>query len=207
MLSTWWIPDSFRTAEFARDVDGFLLYQGRVSAPPGIYSVFFGLQDPATGALFSLSDRVQVPAFAGAGFSLSSITLAARLEPAEHPEENGPFVVGRMTVVPKMDPVFMREKDLAYYFQVYHPQIDPATGQARLELSYQFLHAAALKKTGDPVYNPLGKPLVFENETGQVHGYAFPLSGWPAGEYKVHVLVRDRIAEKTVDAEARFSVK
>jgi len=198
---------SFRTAETARDVDGYLLYQGRVSTPPGVYSVFYGIQDPVTGELFSLGDRVQVPDFAGAGFSLSAITLAARLEPAERPEENPPFLVGRMTVIPKMDPVFKTGSEFAYYFQVYHPQLDPETAQAGLDLTYQFFRAAALKKTGDPEFSPVAKPLLLENQTGQVHGRAIPLTGFPPGEYKIRVQVRDRIADKTIEAEARFSVK
>jgi GWxTD domain-containing protein len=197
---------SFRTSEVARGMDGFLLYQGRVSAPPGAYSVFYGIQDPTTAELFSLGDRVQVPDFTGAGFSLSSITLAARLEPAERPEENPPFLVGRLTVIPKMDPVFKSGSEFAYYFQVYHPQLDPATGQASLDLTYQFFRAAALKKTGDLDFTPVAKPLLFENQSGQVHGRAIPLKGWPPGEFKIRVQVRDRIADRTIEAEARFSV-
>jgi GWxTD domain-containing protein len=200
-------PGSFRTSEIAGDMDGYLLYQGRVSAPPGAYSVFYGIQDPVTGELFSLGDRVQVPDFAGAGFSLSTITLAARLEPAERPEENPPFLVGRMTVIPKMDPVFKSGSDFAYYFQVYHPKLDPETAQAGLDITYQFFRAAAIKKTGEPDFTPVAKPLVFENQTGQVHGRALPLTGWPPGEYKLLVQVRDRVADRTIEAEARFSVK
>jgi hypothetical protein len=199
-------PDSFKTSEMADDVDGFRLYQGRVSAPPGSYTVFYGIQDPATGELFSLGDRVQVPGFAGTEFAISGVTLAARLEPAHHPEAGAPFLVGRMMMVPKMDPAFKAGADLAFYFQVYHPGTDSATGQASLDLSYQFFQAAALRKTGEPEFTPFGKPVVSENQVGQVHGYAFALTGWAPGEYKVRVTVRDRVADKTVQAETRFSV-
>ena len=138
---------------------------------------------------------------------LSSITLAARLEPAERPDENPPFLVGRMTVIPKMAPVFQSGSEFAYYFQVYHPQLDPATGQASLDLTYQFFKAAALKKTGDPDFIPMAKPLLFENQSGQVHGRSIPLTGWPPGEFKIRVQVRDRIANKTIETESRFSVQ
>ncbi len=200
-------PGSFRTSEIAADVDGFRLFQGRISVPPGSYSVFCGIQDPASQELFSLSDRVIVPDFSGDAFTLSSITLAARLEPAEHPSGNDPFLVGRMTVVPKMDPVFKSGSDLAYYFQVYHARFDPGTGQASLDLTYQFFQATALKKTGDPEFSPIGKPVFQEKQPGQVHGYAIPLTGWPAGEFKVRVQVRDRVADRTAESEARFSVR
>jgi GWxTD domain-containing protein len=200
-------PASFRTSELGKDVDGFELFQARISVPPGFYAVFFGIHDPATGSLFSLGDRVRVPDFAADEFSLSSVTLAARLEPASHPGADDPFVVGRMIVVPKMDPVFKSGGVLAYYFQVYHPGSDPASGQARLDLAYQFFRAAALRKTGDPEFSPLGQPVLFENQSGQVHGYSFPLSGWPAGDFKVRVRARDRIADKTAEAETFFSVR
>ncbi|HEU5182105.1 MAG TPA: GWxTD domain-containing protein, partial [Candidatus Polarisedimenticolia bacterium] len=43
-------PDSFRTSDAAAgNVDGFRLYQGRVSVPPGTYSLFIGVRNPVTG--------------------------------------------------------------------------------------------------------------------------------------------------------------
>jgi len=200
-------PESFRTSERVADVDGFRLYQGRISVHPGIYTVFFGIQNEATRELFSLSERLQVPDFRQAAFSLSGITLAARLEPAEHPENDPPFLVGRLLVVPKMDPTYRTGTDMAYYFQVYHPGIDPGSGDARLDLTYQFLRAASLRKTGEVTYEPAGKPLQFENQSGLVHGYAFPLTGWPAGEFMLQVKVKDRVTGLTAEAEARFSVR
>jgi GWxTD domain-containing protein len=198
--------ESFRTAEIADNVDGFHLYQGRISAPPGVYTVFYAIQNPDTGELFSLGDRLQVPTFAGTEFALSGITLAARLESGGNRGAGAPFLVGRMTVVPKMEPVFKVGDDLAFYFQVYHPRPDPSTGAASLDLTYQFFQAEALKKTGEPEFTPLGKPVVSENQTGQVHGYTFALAGWPAGEYKLRVTVRDRVTDRAVESESRFSV-
>lgn len=198
--------DSFRTSEAAGDVDGFRLYQGRVSLPPGLYSAFFGVQNTATGELFSFGERVTVPDFRKDAFAISSVTLAARLEPAEG-EADAPFLVGRLLVIPKMDALYRSGSDLAYYFQVYHPGKDPGSGEARLDLTYQFLQADAVQKTGEPDFKPLGKPLTFENQAGLVHGYAFPLKGWPAGEFKLVITVKDRVTQRLLQSEARFSVR
>ena len=199
--------DSFRTSPEGTDVDGFRLYQGRISLPPGPYSAFYGIQNGATRELFSLSERLTVPDFREGTFALSGITLAARLEPVPNPESDPPFLVGRLLVIPKMEAVYKTGTDLAYYFQVYHPAKDPKTGEISLDLTYQFLQASSVQKTGQPVFQPLGKPLFFENQTGLVHGYAFPLTGWPVGEFKLQITVKDRVTGRSSQAEARFSVR
>jgi len=199
--------DSFRTLEIARDVGGFRLYQGRISVPPGAYSVFYGIRDESKAELFSLSERVQVPDFTLEAFSLSGITLASLVEPAEHPETEQPFLIGRLRVIPKMDPTYRIGSDLACYFQVYSPRFGPQTGEADLDLTYQFYEAAELRKTGEATYAPFGKPLRVERQSGLAHGYSFPLTGWSPGEFKLRVIVRDRITDATAEAEATFSVR
>ena len=199
--------DSFRTSAEGSDVDGFTLYQGRVSLPPGVYRAYFGVQNSVSGQLFSFGERVTVPDFRKDAFAISGITLASRLEPSQRPESEVPFLVGRLLVVPKMEPVYATGSDLAYYFQVYHPAKDSGTGEASLDLTYQFLQADAVQKTGEPDFKPLGKPLSFEHQAGLVHGYAFPLKGWPAGEFKLVITVKDRITQRVLQAEARFSVR
>jgi GWxTD domain-containing protein len=199
--------ESFRTSTEGSDVDGFRLYQGRISLTPGLYSCFFGIQNGATRELFSFSERLTVPDFREGSFALSGITLAARLEPAQNPESDPPFLVGRLLVIPKMETVYRTGTELAYYFQVYHPGKNPQSGDASLDLTYQFFLADALQKTGQPTYKPLGKPLFFENQTGLVHGYTFPLTGWPAGEFKLQITVKDRVTGQSSEAEARFSVR
>ena len=199
--------DSFRSSPAGSDVDGFRLYQGRISLPSGLYSVFFGIQNAATRELFSLGERLTVPDFREGTFALSGITLAARLEPAPNPESDPPFLVGRLLIIPKMEAVYQTGSDLAYYFQVYHPGKDPESGEASLDITYQFLQASSLQKTGEPAFKPLGKAQHFENQTGLVHGYAFPLTGWPASEFKLQITVKDRVTGLSAQAEARFSVR
>jgi hypothetical protein len=106
-----------------------------------------------------------------------------------------------------MEAVYQTGSDLAYYFQVYHPGKDPESGEASLDITYQFLQASSLQKTGEPAFKPLGKAQHFENQTGLVHGYAFPLTGWPASEFKLQITVKDRVTGLSAQAEARFSVR
>ena len=199
-------PDSFRTSDAAGDVDGFRLYQGRVSVPPGTYSLFIGVRNPATGELFTLGERVHVPSFRDQAFKLSGITLAARL--AEGPSSGDPpFLVGRLLVIPKMEPIYKTGSELAYYFQVYHAGKDPHSGEARLDLTYRFLVAEKVQKSGALTFSPLGKPLAFTDQSGLVHGYSFPLTGWPAGDFKLQVSAKDRVTGRQADSEIRFSVR
>jgi hypothetical protein len=187
-------------------VDGFRLYQGRISVPPGTYSLFIGVRNPATGELFSLGERVPVPSFRDQAFKLSGITLAARL--GEGPSGGDPpFLVGRLLVIPKMEPVYKSGSEMAYYFQVYHAEKDPQSGEARLDLTYRFLVAEKVQKTGELTFSPLGKPLAFSDQSGLVHGYSFPLTGWPAGDFKLQVSAKDRVTGRQADSEVRFSVR
>ena len=199
-------PDSFRTADFVRDVDGFRLFQGRISVPARAYTVLYGLRNEGTQELISFRDRISVPEFSGGRFALSGITLASKLEEAGA-EANPPFQIGRLRVVPKMDPVFTNGDELAYYVQVYRPAPDPATGEALLDLSYRFYRADAIGKTGEPSFQPLGEPVVREGQAGAVHGYAFPLKGWPPGQYKLKVTARNRPDGAAAEAEVRFTVR
>ncbi len=199
--------NSFRTTEAVADVEGFRLYQGRISVPPGSYTVFYAIQDEGRGELFSLSDRLQVPDFARQEFSVSGIALAARLEPASAPEVDQPFLIGRLLVIPKMDPTYRNEEEFAYYFQVYDPQTDPGSGQAALDITYQFYRAAEMRKTGEATFKPFGEPLPLENQSGLVHGRAFVLKGWPAGEYRLKVIVKDRTSTAKAESEIGFSVR
>ena len=200
-------PDSFRTSEAGNDVDGFRLYQGRISVPSGSYSLFIGARNPTSGELFSLGERLQVPDFRDQVFKLSGITLAARLGKGSPAGADPPFVVGRLLVVPKMEPVYKTGSEMAYYFQVYHAGKDAQSGEARLDLSYRFLIAEKVQKTGDLTFKLLGKPLAFEDQPGLVHGYSFPLKGWPAGDFKLVVSVKDRVTGRQAESEVRFSVR
>ncbi|HEU5180785.1 MAG TPA: hypothetical protein VFW45_08330, partial [Candidatus Polarisedimenticolia bacterium] len=159
-----------------------------------------------TGELFSLGERVPVPSFRDETFKLSGITLAAQLR--EGPSTGDPpFLVGRLLVIPKMEPVYKAGSELAYYFQVYHAATDPQSGEARLDLSYRFLVAEKVQKSGELTFTPLGRPLTFTDQPGLVHGYSFPLTGWPAGDFKLQVTATDRVTGRQADSEVRFSVR
>lgn len=200
-------PDSFRTSDAGANAEGFRLYQGRISVPAGTYSVFFAVQDEATQEIHSLGDRLVVPDFTRQPFSLSGITLASRLEPIGEGEADSPFRIGSLLVIPKMEPVFPTGAEFAFYFQVYGARPDPGTGEARLDLSYQFFQASEVRKTGEPGFSAVGKPLLLEDQAGLVHGYAFPLQGWPAGRFRLKVTVKDRTSGSATEAEADFTVR
>jgi len=199
-------PDSFRTSKEGLQAEGFRLYQGRISVPPGLYTVYYGIREESTGKLLPISERLQVPDYAPERLSISGITLVSRLDRVGSPEPAQPFVIGRLLVIPKTDPLFKTGEDFGFYFQVYGPRLEPESGRVSLDLTCRFYRAAAIRKTGEVTFE-LMKTLLFENQPGQVHGYTFPLTGWPAGEYKLEVTVRDRGNDSTAAGETSFSVR
>jgi len=199
-------PDSFRTSQEGLQVEGFRLYQGRISVPPGQYTVYYGVREESTGKLLPVSERLLVPDYAPERLSVSGISLVSRLDRVETPAPAQPFVIGSLLVIPKTDPVFKTGEDFGFYFQVYGPRVEPESGRASLDFTCRFYRAAAIKKTGEATFEPM-KTLLFENQPGQVHGYTFPLTGWPAGEYRLEVTVRDRGNDATTVGETSFSVR
>ena len=50
-----------------------------------------------------------------------------------------PFTLGTLHVLPHLEQAFRQDEDLAFYYQIYGAQKDPATGTPRLDVVYIFL--------------------------------------------------------------------
>jgi hypothetical protein len=155
------------------DVDGFRLYQGTHPLPPGLWRFLRHSKRGHAGAI--LPRRAADGSRLREGtFALSGITLAARLEPAPNPESD-PFLVGRL--------LMSRWKRFTRPGPTWPTISGVPSGHGsedrRSKPGYHlsFLQASSLQKTENR-FKPLGKAQHFENQTGLVHGYAFPS---PAG--------------------------
>jgi GWxTD domain-containing protein len=180
-----------------------LVFQATGAFKPGRYQLVLGVQDRVSKKIASYRKEVVVPDLSPKVLSISSVTLAGKMEPTDRVWTTGkPFYVGRFHIVPRPDGVFAKGDELNLYFQVYDPATDPGNGKPKLGVLYTFR-----RKKPDGSLEDVGTYEVKES-SGQVQGYAVPLEKWPPGPYLVVVKVTDALASKSVvSPPAEFAIK
>ncbi len=192
---------------------GTFVYQARRNLKPGAYRIASAVEDKViAGQMGTLVQDVTVPDFSDKRFEMSSIALLAAFTPLEasvgpdeQPHVAGPYVLGGFRLVPRAIHTLAKSDALSYYYQVYNPVLDPATGRPSLEATYSFF----LKEGG--AWKPFRKPLV--KPLNQVELYSIDLKDLlrpepilPA-EFKMQVKVADKIGGKTLEREVAFTVR
>jgi len=193
-------PDAAKAATL-QDVAGreHHLYEVRGVMPPGEYRVNFGVR---IGDRFgAVGDRIEVPDFGGDALRLSGLILADQI--SERPSTTGPegFSIGRLRLLPKMDPAFRPESDFGFYFQVYHAVPGSADGRLHLDIEY----SVSVRQKG--FFVPQGKPVSLSDNSAPAHAFIIPLKGWNPGEYLLTVTVTDRVTGQVEAGSAPFLVQ
>lgn len=189
--------------------DAYLLYQGIATVKPGRYNAYYGVVDRSTQQVYSFKETIAVPDLKSTSLSLSSVTLASRLERVTDPSATGyttPFVLGNLRVLPRPDDVFKNGETLAFYYQIYSAATDPIDGRPDLDVEYQFSVARGVDAAGQPTFEPLGKPIRLTRQQNQVQGYSFPLKDWPAATYRLEVSVTDTLNGRRSSRDVTFRV-
>ncbi len=204
----------FVAAPLADAPAGSFVYQARRNLAPGSYRIAVVVEDKVMkGKMGTLVQTIDVPNFAAKEFALNTVTLLAgfeRVDAALGPDEKergaGPFVIGSFRLVPRAVPVLQKDEALSFYYQVYGPVPDPATGKYSLEATYSF----SLKDGG--IWKPFRKPIV-KTLQGQVELYSIDLKDFlipnqklPA-DFKMEIKVADKGANREVTREVAFSVR
>jgi hypothetical protein len=201
MLRPWPAPDGRRAHVF---------FQAGIPVEPGGYTVFFGIHDQETGALYPFRKTLAVPALPYGRLTLGGVNLAARVERRPGPVSSAwpaPFVIGGLEVTPRGDEPFRNGEDLAFYFQVHSPALDPIDARPDLDVEYQFLAAADPGPDGAPALVPLGNPIHLSRQRDQVLGHGLPLRDWRPGAYLLRVRVTDNLSGLEAAGETTFRVQ
>jgi len=182
-------------------LDDDLLFQTRAVLKPGSYVARLTAVDNVSGKSGTSDTPFTVPDFTSPGLELSTVVLARALEPVSGSEASSraAFVIGNLRVTPRLGAVFEQGEDLAFYYQVYGAERDPASGQVKLNVAYSFLAPQGETLT------EIGR-VAFEGQTTEAHGYAIPLREWPPGEYMVRIEVTDVVAARKVSRDSIFRV-
>ena len=179
-----------------------LIFQATGGFPPGKYQLILGVEDRVSKKIAAYRKEIVIPDMTKEELGLSSIILAAYMEPQERASATGrPFHMGRFLLVPQPNSIFYKKDELNIYFQIYEPARDEETGRPRLDVLYTFKRLLA---DGSP--EDMGSYQI-QDSGAQVQGYAVPLKAWPEGEYIVTVTVFDRITGKPVSGETTFILR
>jgi GWxTD domain-containing protein len=183
-------------------IKDLLIFQAVGAVKPGHYKMRLGVEDRVSHIVSSMVREVDVPDLSGSDLTLSSITIADAMDPGDYATTTAkPFQMGKFRIVPRPDNMFSKKDELNVYCQVYNPALDATTGKPRLDVSYGFRH-----RLPDGTSQQMGVYRVADS-SAQVHGYAVPLEKWPDGSYVVTVTILDKVAQKSVSADAVFTIR
>ena len=193
-------PDAAKTAPL-QNVGGreHHLYEVRGVMPPGEYRVSLGVR---VGDRFgAVGDRVEVPDFGGEALRLAGPILADQIGERSSTNSPGGFPIGRLRLLPKLEPVFKPESDFGFYFQIYHAVPGSADGRLHLDIAY----SVSAREKG--FFTPLGKPVSLVDNSAPAHAFIIPLKGWNPGEYLLTVTVTDRVTGQVQAGSVPFLVQ
>jgi GWxTD domain-containing protein len=181
--------------------DGSLVASYGMAVKPGSYTLQVAVLDPASGKGSVTTDTVKTPDFTSEEMSLSPVLVLREIEekPGNPQDAYASYQLGPMRFLPRFDNVFAASDSVTLIGFVYNPKTDETTGKPSITSSFSILKdGKPVARSDDQNYDTPGAgPSV-----GPV-----PLAKYGTGKYLVQFKVRDNVAKKDYNEEARFEVK
>jgi len=191
---------------------GSLTYQARRNLKPGVYTQTIVIEDKVVkGQMGSLVATITVPDYSANSFAMSSLTLLAsfgRQDADLGPDgsaSGGLYSMGSFRLVPRATPTLQKTDTLAFYYQVYNPAPEPASGKPNLESTYSFFlkDATGWKPFRKPVVKPVGQVELYEID---IKTLLRPDQVLPA-EFRMEAKVTDKVSGQSLTRELSFTVR
>jgi GWxTD domain-containing protein len=191
---------------------GGFVYQARTNLKPGAYHMTVVVEDKVVkGQMGTLVQPLDIPDYSTKNFDMSSVALLAqygRKEEGVGPDEEkkgGLFSMGSFRLVPRALPVLSKTEALAFYYQVYNPSPDPATGKPNLESTYAFYikDSTGWKPFRQPVVKPVGQVELWDLD---LKNLLRPDQVLPV-DFRMEAKITDKTSGKSVKREITFSVR
>ena len=185
--------------------EGWLRYAFAWTLSKRSYELRLAVSDGADGKIATSVQTLSLPDYKGEALQMSSVTLArvsVPSGPADKPESEDAFRIGALRLVPWVKPSLGPKDDLAFFYDVYHAKRDPGTNKPTLDVSY------AISKKEAAGWKPRGH-LDENGKQEERLGYTIPsdsLAAWPAGDYRLTVQVKDKIANTSTSSSVEFSL-
>lgn len=136
-------------------------------------------------------ETIEAPDF-GRGLALSSIALG-RLR-------GEPLAAGGAALIPEPDTAFHEGETILFAYEVYNAE-HKGGATPNLDVTYEFFVET------EKGQSQAAKPVILRHQTSDSLGYSLPLSGWPAGVFRVRVQVTDIRTGARAEGEGRFRVE
>lgn len=196
------------------------------AAPAGDYDMYIAVAELKNGGKDKnqpfartavTKQSVTVPNYWGNDLTSTPIMLAAKVEPLSAPitadqQVERPFVLGNMEITPAASNAFTKKDELSIIFLIYNVGVNDQ-GKPDLEVQYNFNQKTGdtekfFNRTQPQLFNASTLPPQFDVRVGHqvVAGQTIPLASFPEGEYHLQIKVNDKIANKTLDRDIRFTV-
>ncbi len=208
--------------------DGAARLSRAFSAPGGEYDVYVALRDSKgedaddderdAATVMMLKEQVSVPDLWTPELKTSSVLIAKVVEPLSAPlspqeQIQHPYTLGTTRIVPKHDRSFGKQEELSLIMLVYNPKL---TGDEMPDVTVEYnFHAQKdgaeefFNKTNPQQFNAQSLPPGFSVALGHqiVAGQSVPLTLFPAGDYRLEILITDNEAGTSVTQNVNFTVR
>ncbi len=189
----------------------------------GTYDVYVVVKEPTpkdkkqTPKVAVVKQTLTVPDYWNDELNTSTVILAQKMDPiAEQlkPEQQieRPYALGTMEVVPALEARFKKSQELSVFMLIYNPKTDSAN-KPDVMLEYNFYQKTGdtekfFNKTSPQSLNAQTLPPQFDLAAGhQLPGsLAVPLASFPEGDYRLEVKVTDKLANKSITRDVKFTV-
>ena len=182
------------------------IYNKSVPLAPGMYRLELVVKDLVGETMGTYRTAMRVPEFDDEALAASSLIIADKIERVPiRSLGTGQFVIGSSKVRPRIDDSFKREEKMGIYMQIYNLGQDDETSLPNGDVTYQI---ARLDTPEDLLLN-------FTEDVSAIRGASsrqvvieklLPLRSLEPGEYRLSLLVQDRIKNETLTPTATFRI-
>ncbi len=183
------------------------IYNKTLPLAPGMYRLELVVKDLVGETMGTYRTAMRVPEFDDEALATSSLILADKIERVPiRSLGTGQFVIGSSKVRPRIDESFKREEKMGIYLQIYNLGQDDETSRPRGDVTYQI---ARLETPDELLLN-------FTEDVNAIRGASsrqvvieklLPLQTLEPGQYKLNLLVQDRIKNESLAPSATFQVQ
>lgn len=190
-------------------------------AEGGECDIYIGLKernpaDKKKPKMAVFKQTISIPDYLGKEFTTSSLLLADKVTMltaalnADQQRES-PYTIGNLQIIPKVGAKFAKTQELSVYFQIYNAALGSA-GKPDVLVEFGFYQKNADGEKGifttDPsILNASTLPPQFDIVKNPLPGGGvWPLSSFPAGDFRLEIKITDKVSGKTLTKNVSFSV-
>lgn len=213
--------EDFDLAARATIIDGQPGIARALTTGPGDYDLFVAWADPAASkpatTVRVVRRPLHLPAARTAGLGTGSVILASSVtvRPAPYPpseQASHPYSIGLMEITPARSSRYSRDGRLSVAFQVINAEANE-TGMPDVGVAFRIVRVTGDRESpvaslNPQTYNATTLPADFNVRMGHplFAAVSAPLATLTRGDYRLKILVTDKIAGTSAATDAAFSI-